>query len=238
MRRRRLPLVPALAVAILLACQLPALAQAAGVTQEVPATAWFQPNYPAGVFDGYDGVGTWLYTPPTATSTYEYTLEFNFKNLRQGAITVAPGSIHAIGRLSLFEVTPGFRTSTEIRFDWYPGQFSFLYVHHLTGNDYGGWIMDWDAGTWTYIGSVTAPAGWGSLLGATGTSVSWSPTAGARVTCAGYPSTDGYFYPPLEYTGSVFTVAEPHNSNLRKTGDCPTQTEILANGWVHYHLGS
>ena len=236
MRPRRF--LPVLATALAVLTATPASAQVGFVTQEVPSTIWTQPGPPG---DLNDGVGTWVYVLPQApvgpsqrADSYDYALSFSFPGLgRLGFISLYTGQGGTRARLSLTEGS----ATVDIPYNWSPGRFYFLYVHHLQNGHWGGWVMDWDAGVWSYIGSVQAPAGWGLLTKSSRTRVWWPGAAGTPTACSAYPRTDAYFFPTLGYTGSNFTIGT-FDFHHAQEGNCPTQTEILPNSWVHYRLGA
>jgi len=193
----------------------------------------------------FDGLGTWVYVAPQAAPSstqgsagnYQYPVTLVFNHLRVGAVTLTTGSQGGIASFSLTELATRNTVATQIGYDWLPGRFYFLYAHHLTGDDWGAWVMDWAAATWAFIGSVQAPAGWGSLVNGSLTSVEWAATAAHPGNCAQYPRTDAYFFPVLGYQGAQFTVGT-HESSSLTPGDCPSQRDILSNGWIHYRLGA
>jgi hypothetical protein len=222
---------------------LPASAQVAATpkTQEVPSNTWRQPN-PNGF---YDALGTWVYVAPQPQTgagqlsggNYEYPVTFVFDHLRVGELTLATGPSGNVARVSLTDLVNGPTLSTQIAYDWSPGRFYFLYTQHLGGDEWGAWVMDWAAGTWTYIGSLHTPTAWGSMVNVGLTSARWAPTAARPTTCSGYARTDAYFFPTLEYVGSQYTVGTADGQSVTQ-GDCPSQTETLPNGWIHYRLGA
>jgi hypothetical protein len=226
---------------------LPASAQAANqVPAPGPATTWTPPD-PNVV--NVDGVGTWAYVapqaPPGATQlspgNYQYLLQFVFgvPRTRVGDIGLTTGPQGKVARLSLYPdtITGAGAASAEVAYNWSPGRFYFLYVHHLSGNDWGGWVMDWASGTWAYVGSVRTPADWGSMTKNSRTVVQWADTGGRPTDCSGFPLTDAYLYPPLTYIGESYTVSTLLFQSA-VPGDCPSATEMLANGWVHYRVGA
>lgn len=221
--------------------EMPAGAQTSTKTQQVPNTVWGHPN--TGQF--MDGMGTWMYVAPGAATTgqvsrdgYQYLMSFAFQNLRIGYTGLATGPNGPVARFAMSDLVTGEAPiGAEVAYNWSPGRFYFVYVHHLAGGTVGGWIMDWETGVWTHIGTVQPPADWGRMLRGAKTLVSrWGAVAPAD--CAGYPSVDAYFFPVLGYTGSNFEVGVAIPDQQVQPADCPAQTEFLANGWVHYRLGT
>jgi hypothetical protein len=152
-------------------------------------------------------------------------------------VSLTRGPSGSVARLSLTDLVNGPTVTTQIAYDWSPGRFYFLYVHHLSGDDWAAWVMDWAVGTWAYIGSLRTPTAWGNIVNVGLTSARWATTAARPSTCAGYPRTDAYFFPTLEYVGDQYAVGAASGQSVTP-GDCPSQTEILPNGWVHYRLGA
>lgn len=220
--------------------QAPASAQVfGGKGIDTPTTIWQQPGPPG---DLLDGIGTWAYVAPQAPKSpaqlspenYQYLLSFSFPGLHLGFVGLTAGPQGHTARLS---VTTNPDTTVEIPYDWTPGRFYFLYVHHLQGGAWAGWVMDWAAGTWAYIGTVNVPADWGLITKSSRTMVFWPGGAGRAAECTGFPRTDAYFFPPLGYSGDGYTVGT-FDFHYVTPGDCSSSTEILGNDWVHYRLGA
>lgn len=244
MTRRRLASVAAcLAFAMTggLFTQLPAGAVTVGKTQQMPTTGW---THPAGG-QWLDGMGTWLYVlPQPATGPgqlsrdgYQYQTTFVFDQLRIGSIGVGNGANGLVAQLEIKDLFTGAPIATEIAYNWSPGHFYFVYAQRLANGDIAGWILDWDKGAWSYIGTVHPLVDWGKMVSLGTTSTRWAVGRAAPADCSGYPRTDAYFFPVLGYTGSSFEIGT-FNSHSVEPGNCPAQAEILDNGWVHYRLGA
>jgi hypothetical protein len=232
-----------LAALAALTSQLPATAQTpAGKTQEVRGRTWLQP-IPDEAFN--DGLGTWMYVAPEpaagagqlSPNDYEYVMTMVFLNLRFGDFALATGPTGKVARLSLSEWGIRPMGSIEVPYDWSPGRFYFLYTHHLTGPDWGAWVMDWATGVWTYVGTISTPADWGLLIKSTTATVRWAKAGPLPADCSGYPRTEAYIYPPLGYSGSQFTVPVSYSEWGDDANKCPTQSEILPNGWAQFSAG-
>lgn len=241
-RRRNLRAAIAMAVAVTTGflAPMPAKAQVVGLTHEEPNTRWSYPG--PGQF--LDAVGTFLYVvpqPPPAPNGhtrdgYEYKMTFVFAGLKVGYVSLATTVNGPVARLKLIDLVSDAAPSVaEVAYDWSPGRFYFLYTQRLATGAYGAWVMDWETSVWTYIGSLTPP-GWGGIVDVGLTSVAWSGERPVS-TCSFFPRTDAYFYPVLGYTGSTFEVGVA-DLQFVHAGDCPSQTEMLGNGWVHYRLGN
>lgn len=219
---------------------VPASAQVFGSKGiDAPTTIWQQPGPAA---DLVEGLGTWVYVAPESPAgaaqlspaAYRYALGFSFPGLHLGDVELTSGPQGHVARLAITTVP---YAGVEVPYDWVPGRFYFLYVHHLQAGAWGGWVMDWAAGTWTYVGTVEVPADWGLLTKSSRTMLLWPGAAGRAADCTGYPRSDGYFYPPLGFAGGSYTVAT-FDFHYVTPGDCPSQTDISDNGWVHYRLGA
>ena len=246
MTRRRFVLQAAggaLAVLAGLFAQLPAEGQTATKTQQLPSTEWGFRHPGPGKY--MDGMGTWLYVLPQEAAGpsqlsrdgYQYQVTFIFEQLRHGRIGVGTGPHNPVAQLEIEDVFAGGpKIVAEVAYDWSPGRFYFVYTQLLANGEVAGWIMDWETGVWTYIGSVDPPVDWGRMVSAGRTSVKWASGRAAPADCSGYPRTDAYFFPGLGYTGTAFEIGMFGHHHL-EDGDCPARAEILDNGWVHYQLG-
>lgn len=222
--------------------EVPAGAQTSTKTQEEPNTVWGHPN----TGQSMDGMGTWMYVAAAPAAKpgqvsrngYQYLMSFAFEDLRLGYVGLATGPNGPVARIAMSDlVTGGAPIGAEVAYNWSPGRFYFVYVQHLAGNALGAWIMDWETGVWTHIGTVDPPDHWGRMLRGAKTLVSrWG--AAAPADCAGYPVVDAYFFPVLGYTGSNFEIGVALPDQQVQPADCPSQTAFLANGWVHYRLGT
>jgi len=213
-----------------------ATAQTASQTQDSPISVWDQPGT-----DLLDGVGSWVYVAPEAApgpsqgspGSYEYLLSFAYPGLHVGFIGLAT---RPEGRfVGLVLATDPSTPAVTVPFDWQPGRFYYLLVYHLGGDTWGGWVYDYGAGTWTFVGQVVAPPGWGLITPSSRTLVDLKDPITAP-TCSAYPRTDAYFFPPVGYRGTSFSVASLR-LNYVQPGDCPSAT-TMEYGWAHYRLGA
>ncbi len=234
--RRLLGAATGLAVALVGTLIPAATAQTADKTQDVPISVWDQPGP-----ELLDGVGAWVYIAPQAPPSanqgspdgYEYLLSFAYPGLNVGFIGLSTRPEGRFAGLTL--VTNAGVPPATVPFDWSPGHFYYLLVYHLGGGQWGGWVYDYSASSWTFVGQVAAPAGWGLLTPSSRTLVDQKDQITAP-TCADYPRTDAYFYPPVGYRGTSFTVATLR-FNYVQPGECPSQT-TMEYGWAHYRLGA
>lgn len=212
-----------------------ASAQTAPKAQEGPTTIW---DHPGGA-ELLDGVGAWVYVAPQApagpdqlaVADYQYLLSFNYPGLRMGFIGLASG---AEGKFAGMVLVDNPVPAARVALDWQPGRFYYLLYYSLGGNQWGGWVYDLAANSWTFIGRITAAEGWGRLTPSSRTMVSWDGPQAAD--CAAYPRTDAYFYPVVGYRGTSFSIASL-GFHYVQPGDCATQTSIEYD-WVHYRLGA
>ena len=134
-----------------------------------------------------------------------------------------------------------------IRYDWSPGKFYYLFVHHLGDARWGGWVFDHAASAWTFIGSVQANLSGQQLRPWTGTAVLGAEGANIPAfqrlpmppltgTCESFPRVDAYFYPMVVYRGTDFAVSTLDMSRP-SIGECATET-TFEQGWAHFRLGS
>ncbi|MGI9023381.1 MAG: hypothetical protein ACR2HV_09170 [Acidimicrobiales bacterium] len=204
---------------------------------EVPYSDWnqWQPT-------PLDGIGTSIAigNDPTAAPgqlppqyLYGHSIRFASSSAT-GVIGLATGSA---GKLAVFSATgpDGTTYNTGIAFNWSTGNFYFPFVYLSGSGVWAASIYDYAADTWTPMGTLNLPAGWGKLSPVSTTIAVWyGPTA---ATCSAYPRADVYFSPPVGYVGSTATTA-----NLTRTatteGDCPAETSVVSGVWAHYLLGT
>jgi hypothetical protein len=232
----------ALVVTAGLFAEVPAGADAAPKTLQMPTTGWGHPA--SGQW--LDGMGTWLYVLPQAATGpgqlsrdgYQYQMTFVFDHLRIGSIGVGHGPNGPVAQLEIKNLFTGAPASAEIAYNWSPGHFYFAYTQRLANGDIAGWILDWDKGAWAYIGTVHPLVDWGKMVSVGTTSVKWAAGRTAPAACSGYPRTDAYFYPVLGYIGSSFEIGAFGGHEV-EAGDCQVPVpDILDTGWVHYRLGA
>lgn len=235
----RLGVPMALALASLTAA-VPAGATAAPTkTQEQPTSSWVQPGTAP-----LDGVGTYVYVaaPPAGAGqgsplAYEYTFFFSFEAKTSGFLALGQRQGQ---KLAGFTVSAAGNPVATVPFDWSFGHIYFLLTYRLGVDLWGGWIYDYSAASWTFIGQQPAAAGSGGLLPTSRTAVDYDPTLAPTpgvdwTTCASYPRVDAYFYPPIGWRGSTTTVAAPDGTTVYP-GDCPV-TITTEYGWQHYGMG-
>jgi len=201
-----------------------------------PYSVWSQPGGPS-----LDGIGDWVVPTnvPTAEPgqlppTYVYGHVFGF------ADSPATGTVALLrvpsGRFAVFSVieTNGTPHTAIVPFNWAPNRFYFLFVYQLSPGSWGAWVYDHTGSTWTTIGALSLPAGWGKLSPTSTTVVWWAGPLTTR--CSLYPSADVFFAPPTGFVGTTATQATPI-AFLTSAGGCPPRSSIEG-GWVHDALGS
>lgn len=206
--------------------------------QASPYSVWVQPGT-----GNLDGLGNFLYVAPPAPGatqasplSYAYTLRFNFEGGSSGLVAVA----YKDGQRVTGFITPGNET-TFTPYNWAYGHIYYLLTYRLSPTQWGAWIYDWSAGTWTLIGVQTVAGSVGRMLPASYTSVQfWEPAPAPAAdpnTCAYYPRIDAFWYPPMGWRGDVIT-----NATLQSTETVSQQCAIngvtTENGWQHYTLGT
>jgi len=213
---------------------------AGGPFQQAGTSNWVQPGSAP-----LDGTGVYVYahapTPGPGQGSpvnYEYDLDFSLEHGGGGFVAFGYRRGAKVAGFN-FVGTPD--EVATVAYDWTFDHFYFLLAYRLTETSWGGWIYDYAAATWTFIGARTAAAGTGGIAPTSGTVVEYGngvpvPPGADTATCAAYPRVDAYVYPPIGWRGLTTTVATL-GSSIAPVGDCPavTTTEF---GWQHYQLGS
>ena len=94
-------------------------------------------------------------------------------------------------------------------------------------------MNDYDAQAWTGIGVLTLPVAWGSLSGASSTTVAWLGAPAA--SCAAYPQADVFFHPPVGYRAGVGTDS-PFAADASVPTGCAARVSADVPPWVRYRL--
>ncbi|MEA2828554.1 MAG: hypothetical protein QOG43_2993 [Actinomycetota bacterium] len=214
-------------------------AVSAAITPRSAYAVWSQPTAAA-----LDAVGTWVVPAnvPVAAGgqlppSYLYAHYFNF--------TQSPSALGVVGlvtsagtKLAAFGIVDGGGNSHSVGlpFDWLAGRAYYLFVAQLNPTAFGGWVYDYTAASWTFVGQVNLPVPLGRISPATVTQVIWFGPAGA--TCGAFPSTDAYFYPPVGYAGGATAQATMADSRTSAAGTCPAAATRELTPWIHLHLGA
>lgn len=217
----------------------PASAQTSPPTQQMPGTNWVQPGT-----GNLDGLGNFLYVgpPPAAGATQGSPLGYEFTmsaRLEGNAMALLVLGYKNGQRVAGFGVIPDIVIT--MPFQWDYGRIYYLLTYRLTPTQWGAWIYDWSAGTWSLIAVQTVPEGTGRMLPTARTSVDFDPTlapapSAHTSTCAFYPRIDAFWYAPMGWRGEVITNATL-SGNETFAGTCPTTTRT-SDGWQWYTLGS
>ncbi len=148
-----------------------------------------------------DGVGAWMATAndPTAAAgqvapQYLYGHSFRFADsTASGVVGLATGGA---GKLAVFSAAgpDGTAYNTGIAFNWVAGGFYFPLVYRAAPGVWGASIYDYTAGTWTAIGVLHLPSGWGKLAPSSTTMAVWYGPSAA--SCSAYPRADVSSSPP------------------------------------------
>ncbi|MGH9023008.1 MAG: hypothetical protein ACRDV9_07905, partial [Acidimicrobiia bacterium] len=141
------------------------------------------------------------------------------------------------GRFAMFSAigADGTKYGLVAPFHWEGNRVYFTYVYRLSPGTWGMWIYDQAAGTWTLVGVLDLPAGWGKLAATSVTGVDWyGPNA---PTCSAYPSADLLVYPAVGYVGSTATTPSLIRHGT-KPGDCRSETSSAYTYWTRYRTGA
>ena len=198
-----------------------------------------------------NGIGQWVYVAPVpaagpdqlATTGYLYGPTF-FPEASNGIVALSTDDQGPVAGISIHGSGPDPRTAI-IRYDWSPGKFYYLLAYHLGDKLWAGWVYDHAASTWTVIGAVEAPTSdllhtlsSSSVRGSGGVPgppfVGWLGNISGP--CSAFPRVDAYFYPPVFYFGTTFTLAQ--SLGFTPDGDdCPTEATVEYD-WAHVQLGA
>lgn len=202
---------------------------------DVQATVWAQPGTAA-----LDGIGTFVYiAPPPAPgptqaspANYRYSLVFH----PSGAFGVVLLGEQDGQKVAGFGLTPITPIST-VPYDWTYGQIYYLLAYRLSATQWGAWVYDWSAATWSLIAVQTVPDTTAGMLPESTTMVEYRATLPDTTdgTCAYYPRTDALFYPPMGWRGGAITSAT-YNSDAGYDGPCESNATTI-NGWRWYTVG-
>jgi hypothetical protein len=217
--------------------------------QSVPIVDWMSPG------ELLDGVGQWIYVapipPPGPTQVpptgYVYGPSFVVADQVNGDDREGTVGLSTDDQGPIAGIQVNFTDAVTIRYDWSPGKFYFLFAHHVGGGDWGGWVFDHAASSWTFIGSTPSfPAGQklrqysGDVVrGAEGSTVPAFHRGGSSPVegeCSAFPRVDAYYYPMVAYRGSDFALSTLDLSRS-SFGNCLTET-TFEQGWAHFRVGS
>jgi hypothetical protein len=219
----------------------PAAAQLSPPSQQVPSSTWLQPGT-----GNLDGLGGFVYIAPPAPGAtqgspqgYEFNLSFRLEDNSLGIMVLG----HKDGqRVAGFGIVPHTLTTVApAPFQWNYGQIYYFLTYRLSATQWGGWIYDWSAASWSLIGVLTVPGTTGRMLPTATTSVDYQgnppPMPNANTsTCAFYPRIDAFFYAPMGWRGETITNAALQG-NSTAAGACPA-TISTEHGWQRYTLGA
>ena len=234
MRRRTVALA---AILLVVAAAGPAHAVDRPPADQV-GTVWLQPGT-----GPLDGLGTFVYVgqplapgPAQGSPTgYEYSMVFHLEDNSLGVVVLG----HKNGqKVAGFGMITSTLVST-VPFDWKYDHIYYLLTYRLSATQWGAWVYDWSAASWSLIAVQTVPETTGRMLPESTTLVDYDaappPAAGADTTCAYYPRVDVLFYAPMGWRGDVITSATV-KAGAGFDGPCPSSTQT-SNGWQWYTLG-
>jgi hypothetical protein len=229
---------------------------APGVFQSVPSTTWDHPGTAP-----LDGVGGWIYlaamhlpAPTDPGRGYVYGQHFTFASgAGSGMIGLSWDANGGVAGLAL--TASGGAASPAplvVAYDWLPTRFYYLFTKHLGNGLWGAWVFDGGAdpakigqGSWTYLGAVQAPDGWGLLGPGVDTTIGgaqgavqppFAPGPASPATaCTDFNRVDAWFAPPDGFrNGTASTVQQ--GATVMSVGACAS-TSAVQGGWLHDHLG-
>jgi hypothetical protein len=201
-------------------------------------SVWLQPgNGPL------DGLGTFLYVtqPPApgpaqaSLTKYEYELVFHLEDSSLGVVALGYKNGQKVAGFGILTHT----LVSTVPYDWQYDHIYYLLTYRLSATEWGAWVYDWSAASWSLIAVQTVPATTGRMLPEATTLVDFGggpASEGTDTTCARFPRVDALFYAPMGWRGDVITSATlkvPAGFD----GPCPSTTATV-NGWQWYTLGS
>ena len=202
-------------------------------------SVWLQPGT-----GPLDGLGTFVAVarPPApgpgqgSPTKYEYSLIFHLEDGSLGVLALG----HKNGqKVAGFGMVPTTLVST-VPYDWKYDHIYYLLTYRLSATQWGAWVYDWSAATWTIIAVQTVPATTGRMLPESTTLVDFDgdtpAPAGTDTTCARYPRIDALFTAPAGWRGAAITSAILKGP-AGFDGPCPSTTAAV-NGWQWYTMGS
>ncbi len=124
-----------------------------------------------------------------------------------------------------------------LAFPWQAGKL-YLPLAVVSGSAVHGFVHDFDARTWTYIGSVPLPGSYGRLTAASTTFLWWY--GADQPDCASIPRVDHYRNGPLGVVnGNPQSIPSTAVTDDVIGSDCPATTTTDPNpSWRRYSAGS
>lgn len=206
-------------------------------TMNVPHSVWRQSS-PSPL----DGMGTWLATvnDPTARAgqlapDYLYGVSFGFaSSSARGVLGLTTGPAGKTAVLTLSGPT-GVPQSVSVPYPWTANGFYFLYVQQFGPDVWGALVYDLAADTWTPIGGLGVPPGWGKLSPTAVTAVWWMGAPAA--TCAAYPRADVVVRSPTGFVGGTASD-QAFVQGGTTAGVCRSEHAAGPPGWFLYRTGT
>lgn len=211
----------------------------AAPTPDQQSTVWVQPGVAP-----LDGLGTFVYvgqplTPgPTQGSLepYEYTVTFHLEDGSFGIMAIGHQHGQKVAGFGILDHT----LVSVVPYDWKYGQIYYLLTYRLSATQWGAWVYDWTATTWSLIALLDVPETTGRMLPETATGVDYdggpvAPPPGADPTCAFYPRVDALFTAPMGWRGDVITTGT-FKEYGGFDGTCPSST-VPVSGWQWTTMG-
>jgi len=204
-------------------------------TPGMPYASWSQPT--AAPLNGLGSLMVMGEGPAAAAGqsppSYLYGHYFGFE--RTAAHGVIGLMATASGRAAVFALIEPDGTSriVAVPITWVPGHAYLSLVFQLVPGTWGGWVYDYSAATWTYIGQLSLSANVGRLGSASTTALTWF---GAKApVCPAYPRADVLVSPAIGFGAGPATLATATSSAVIP-GGCAAQasTEV----WARYTAGA
>jgi hypothetical protein len=209
-------------------------------TQAVPVSLWNAP----GVSGGVDGIGALfagVNVPAAAGGQTENKwaagLVFRFTGDPDpfGLISLDTDGDQTFASLSLNDGETIVDTQ-RFAFDWQRDRFYLPIVVMLPGNAVAGFVYDYNAAAWTFVGAVRAQSAWGELSPASATTLLWY--GDPAEDCALYPQADHYRYAPYAFEGGQVITSTLTGEGVLP-GDCEaTVTAASDPNFRRYQAGS
>ncbi|MGI8809444.1 MAG: hypothetical protein ACR2KK_16715 [Acidimicrobiales bacterium] len=122
-----------------------------------------------------------------------------------------------------------------VPYPWTANGFYFLYVQQFGPDAWGPLVYDLNADTWTPIGGLGVPAGWGKLSPTTVTAAWWMGSP--ATTCAAYPRADVVVRSPTGFVGGT-ALDQAFVQGGTIPGACRSEHAAGPPGWYLYRTGT
>jgi hypothetical protein len=187
-------------------------------------------------------MGTWVATinNPTARAgqlapNYLYGVSFGFAGSPvRGTLGLTTGPAGKTAVLSVSGPLVATQNVT-VPFPWTASGFYFLYMQQFGPGVWGALVYDLNANTWTPIGSIVVPEGWGKLSPTAVTTTAW--LGSPAVACSAYPAADVVVHAPTGFRAGGATDAA-YIGGGTIDGTCRSDQLQASPGWYLYRTGT